>query len=79
MSADKAPRLVALVGVDLDDKRYEPGQTITGPITKWQHDYLIREGYAVNRDKMDDDIKEAVKDDAASPHVVESRLDTREE
>jgi hypothetical protein len=75
----KAPRLVALVGVDIDDKRYEAGQTITGPIAKGRQEYLIREGYAVETEKLPEDVKADIERGAGSPHSVEGRVDTQEE
>ena len=81
MTKAKEPsgRLIALVGTDIDDKRYEAGQALSGDLTDSQRKYLIEEGYAVEAEKLPVDIKEAIERGAATPHSVESRLDTKEE
>lgn len=42
----ESKQLVAIVGTNIDKRRYEPGDVIDAPLEERQRRYLIAEGYA---------------------------------
>lgn len=73
------PRLIATVGIDIDDRHFDAGQQITGPVSKSHQKYLVAEGYAVWSEHLPTDVKTEIEAGAADPHSVEGQVDTKEE
>lgn len=79
--AKSAPRLVALVGTDVLDKRFEAGDTITADLTERQRHFLLAEGYAQEvpaGQRLPSEVKEAIEKGAATEHEVTGQMDTKE-
>jgi len=72
-------RLFAVVGTDIGDVHYDAGQEIKGPIPEGIQKYLVKEGYAIEADKLPDDIKAAIDAGTAGPHLIEGHADTKED
>lgn len=77
-------KLVAAVGMNVGEKRFEPGETVSADLTERQRRFLIEEGYALeteNRARLDKDTKAALEGGAAeeAAHPVVDRIDTKEE
>jgi hypothetical protein len=74
--------LVALVGVNIGEKRFEPGERITADVTERQRRWLLNDGYAEEVEKgqrLPVEHKEAIEAGAADPIPVEEQVDTKEE
>lgn len=74
-------RLVALVGVNVGEKRFEAGETITAELTQRQHRWLVQDGYAEEVEagqRLPPEHKEAIEEGAGTPNPIEASVDTEE-
>lgn len=66
-----AKRLVAVVGTNIGDRRYEPGDTIPANVgTDKQRKYLINEAFAAQEDTNLPKAESVVLEEADVPVVV---------
>lgn len=74
-------KLVALVGTNIGEKRYEEGEVIDADLSDKQRRFLTAEGYAVEREsgqRLPAEVKEAIESGAATENPVIERMDTKE-
>lgn len=76
MTEKKTTRLVATVGVNLDDIRFEAGDTIKEE-TPAERKWLLSEGYAIEADSLTAKEKAAIIEGEQSPHPVVAQMDLK--
>lgn len=74
-------KLVALVGINIGDKRFEAGERIDAEVTQRQERWLVGDGLAErveDNQRLPPEHKEAIEEGAGTPNPIEASADTQE-
>lgn len=70
-------KIVALIGMNVGDVRVEAGDTLKNLDPKTEK-YLLDNDYAIEADKLTDEMKQSLAQGVSTAHPVVERLDSKE-